>query len=236
MGKKSKRSRNVLRDTLSRLATTVKADAPTVVLNPSKGGTELGSPRPSRVARLTGHFNPFSTQRVADRKSKRQLKKIAKQMNANAPKVRKSRLPFVIAFAVALLCGAGYWIYDKIDLPDVKISEHLDYKKWLDTVSGNDKPGKKPTMTVSSSKGSVRKVAEKRSERTLAQPKKSVVTFSKKVATKPLSKAQKKAAAKKEKSFRKLSKSQKEKVWKEKLAKLKKESNSKTRKASHRRN
>lgn len=50
-------------------------------------------------------------------------------------KIRKSRLPVVVALAVVLLGFAGYGIYRSITLPRVHVT-HVA-KNWLDNTSGH---------------------------------------------------------------------------------------------------
>ena len=182
MGKKSKRQkdqfRNVLRslkdlggdgkDTLSRLATTVKADAPTLILgnnlspsgtvrNPgyvSPFGVPAAQPK-SRLNRLAQKMVPFRRTPLAawnDRKASKKLKKLAKQMakgKTSMIKIRRSRLPLVAALLIVALGFGGYYVYRSITMPKVHVTKYLDYKKWLNTTSGNVKPQAKVHVVTS---------------------------------------------------------------------------------------
>ncbi len=145
------------RDTLSRLATTVKADAPTLILgqNLAPGGTQrndgyaspFASPAPkSRISRTLSRLTPFKRSPVKswnDRKAAKKLKKLAKQMATkgnNMNKIRRSRLPLVVALVVVAFGFAGYYTYRSVSVPKVHVTKYLDYKKWLNTTSGKAKP------------------------------------------------------------------------------------------------
>lgn len=115
--------RDISGDTLSRLATTVKMDMPTA-------GYLAKKPRLT-LARIFG--------KSPERQAALRLKKIKRDIDHQAapkPKRRRSRLPLVLAFLVAMLAGGGYWLYQSISLPRLPIAQYLDYQKWLDTVSG----------------------------------------------------------------------------------------------------
>lgn len=144
------------KETLNRLATTVRADAPTMILAATASKLHAGKGAKMTVAmrakaglsRVAQRLHPLG-EPAAQRQVARELKRLQKRVKrANqGPKVRKSRLPHVIAFALLLALGGGYWAYTKISLPDVKVSQYLDYKKWLAHTSGQkvEKAGPKKT-------------------------------------------------------------------------------------------
>lgn len=157
MGKKNKaKFRGSLGDTLSRLATTVKADAPTLLIGPAKtpSGTvknegyvspfkmaQEAKPNKSRLSQLAGRMVPFKRsplQTWKDRKAAKKLKKLAKQMasqgNRNMLQIRRSRLPFVIALLVVALGFGGYYMFKSVTLPQVHVTKVG--KEWLTTTSG----------------------------------------------------------------------------------------------------
>ncbi len=160
MGKKNRNKgkfRGSLGDTLSRLATTVKADAATLIMGSkitpsgtvkSEGYVSPFAMKPeakpkSRLSQLAGRMVPFKRtplQTWKDRKASKKLKRLAKQMasqgNHNMIKIRRSRLPLVIALLVVAIGFGGYYMFRSVTLPDVKMSNVVDYKKWLSTTSG----------------------------------------------------------------------------------------------------
>ncbi len=189
MSKKKNKQKHVLkslrdlgqngRDTLSRLATTVKADVPTVLMGDTKKADgfpsfTLKTPENygARISRVAKRLNPFH--RDENALSAKRLKKLAKQIAAGsapaAPKVRRSRLPLVVAICAALIGGGGYYAYQSISLPDVKLSKYFDYEGWLATASGA-KPqtsytqpnyGKRTSYQAPRTAKPVTKVAEKK--------------------------------------------------------------------------
>ena len=172
MGKKNRKNRrphSVLsslkdlgmegRDTLSRLATTVKADMPTLVLGTKAPGTvkndgirslQAMQLKPaSRLSRFAQRLVPFKGQPAAawpERQTTQKMQKLAHQMAMGKPKlkVRRSRLPFLVVLLALLCVGGGTYVYQSVSLPDVKIAQYLDYQTWLGLASGELKPGTKP--------------------------------------------------------------------------------------------
>lgn len=170
MGKKNKNKFRGGLDTLSRLATTVKADAPTMILSnkvtPSGTVKNEGYVSPfareseakpkSRLSQLAGRMVPFKRtplQTWKDRKAAKKLKKLAKQMasqgNHKMLNVRRSRLPFVIALLVVALGFGGYFMFRSITLPQVQMTKVG--KDWLTTTSG-EQPKAHQTKVVRSYK------------------------------------------------------------------------------------
>jgi hypothetical protein len=148
------------RDTLSRLATTVRAETPTLSLGSGKLGgalnslykSPIGDAGPSHATRLSSFaakLNPLTHARAAYRRAStnRKLAQISSEMSRGGysmQPVRRSRLPYVMAFFVALLGFGGWYVYESVDLPDMPLAEiekHLDYKKWLAAVGGYDNEG-----------------------------------------------------------------------------------------------
>lgn len=135
--KKNKPGRTVLNgfkdfgnDTLSRLATTVKVDVPAAAM------AGVRKPR-TALARLFGM--------TPEQKAARQLKQIKRGMDLKAMprhRRRRSRLPLVIVMLIALIGSGGYWLYQKISLPQLNLSQYVDYQKWLDVVSGKTHPSR----------------------------------------------------------------------------------------------
>ncbi len=159
---------------VSRLATTIKAEMPTLILDqadknaaadkaekkkkheavrgPSKPGI-FSERLKSNVAKVAHQLNPLGEPAGA-RKVARELKHLQKQIiKAQRPvkaKVRRSRLPFVVAFVVLLVLGGGLWAFRAVSgvLPSVKVSQVLDYKKWFEHTAGKTKHAKEPALTV----------------------------------------------------------------------------------------
>lgn len=176
MGKKNKFKKAKFRgamDTLSRLATTVKADAPTLILasKETPSGTlkndglyvspfQMAEAKPkNRLSQFASRLVPFKRspmQSWRDRKAAKKLKKLARQMashgNSNMLKVRRSRLPLVIALLVVAMGFGGYYMFKSVTLPQVNVTKVIDYKSWLDTTSGNVQ--RSEPKVVSSSKSS----------------------------------------------------------------------------------
>lgn len=159
---------------VSRLATTIKAEMPTLILDQAdknaaadkaekkkKHEAAKGPAKPgifserlkSNVAKVAHQLNPLGEPAGA-RKVARELKHLQKQIikaqRPVKPKVRRSRLPFVIAFAVLLVLGGGLWAFRTVSgvLPSVKVSQVLDYKKWFDHTAGKTKQPKEPVAVV----------------------------------------------------------------------------------------
>jgi len=211
MSKKKNKNKHVLkslrdlgqngRDTLSRLATTVKADVPTVLMNAdtikSDGlpGFKLKQPIKTRVSKIARKLNPFI--RNPEAAAARRLKDIARQMSAahtSTPKVRKSRLPLVVVMCAAIIGGGGYYAYESINFSDVKLSNYVDYEGWLSTASG-----KQPKQTTVKPSSSVTRSYSVQGNRHIS---------------KTLTKVP-------EKTFRKLPKQTKKQIWQSRLAKAK---------------
>ncbi len=171
MGKKNKNKFRGGLDTLSRLATTVKADAPTLVLSnkvtPSGTVKNEGYVSPfamtpeakpkSRLSQLAGRMVPFKRtplQTWKDRKASKKLKKLAKQMasqgNHNMIKIRRSRLPFVIALLVVALGFGGYYMFRSVTLPQLQMTKVG--KEWLSTTAGEQPKASTQTKVVRSYK------------------------------------------------------------------------------------
>jgi hypothetical protein len=124
---------NKPRETLSRLATTVKTDAPTLLVDKGdgKGHAAKRAAGPTRLSRMAQHINPFSPQRRA----KAKMAKLQRQMVGSMP-VRRSRLPLVYAVLAMLCLSGGAWVYTHVSLPEIRVAQYLDYQKWLELVSG----------------------------------------------------------------------------------------------------
>lgn len=136
------------KDTLARLATTVRADAPTVLLasamttkrdGKKNGRPSFGMRAKASLSRMAYRIHPAG-EPAAQRQVARELKRLNKRVKKaqQGPKARKSRLPYVIAMAVLMVIGGGYWTLSKISLPNIPVAQYLDYKKWLDHTSGRE--------------------------------------------------------------------------------------------------
>lgn len=244
MAKKRKHHKQGVLQTLSRLATTVRADAPTVLLRDqgvARVATVKADPanQPARFARL----NPFSAQARLDRSARKKVKHLAKQMAARpavATTSRRSRLPLVVAMLAMLLGGVGYWAHQNISLPrlpDWNLSQYLDHKKWLNLVSGRSAPQGSATLAETDRKKQRHQVKAKGSQRSrgpIVKASKSSgrATKANINAKSNTKKSKTRAIAAENKRFSKLSKAEKERIWKARLAKLKQQSKKKYQKAS----
>lgn len=227
MGKKNKNKQSVsVIQSLKAMATTVKADAPTVMLKPTDGPL---------AKTMLSKLNPFGAAATAARATKKQLDKMQKQMASNghkSPKPRRSRLPALVAVLALLLGGASYWVYTKVSLPNVHVAQYLDYKKWLDMVSGNTNPHeskRKPQTTRNVERETAKfERVEKRQPVIIASPGAASPQIAKEIAKQPVvakkvvRRATKPTIA--SKKFQKLPHSAKEQIWQKKLATLRKQS------------
>lgn len=247
--RKNRKARSVLhslkdlgqdsRDTLSRLATTVKTDIPTLMIGSgatvkNEGYSPFAAQKPvSRFSRIAQKFIPFRQSPEWSDNTSVKMKKLAKQMSKgnSGMKVRRSRLPLVAALFALMIAGSGYYAYQNISLPDVNVSQYLDANKWLGLASGQVKP--EPELkksTVSPRDVEITRVVTSYDKPASIQK---VVAKSKGAVGKPAVAKKSKKAVADAKRFNKLSKTQKEKAWKAKLAKLKQQSHSKKQTVSH---
>ena len=152
MGKKSKQRKNQpyhagggsagpLGHALQRLPTTVKADAPTLVLGraatPAKAA--FGNPL-SRFTRRLAQARRAPAAAWNDMRTVHKMKKLAHQMAKGTPsmsKKRRSRLPLVVALLALVVCAGGYYAYRNVRLPHVHVTRYLNPHKWLDSASGH---------------------------------------------------------------------------------------------------
>ncbi len=137
------------RDTLARLATTVKADAPTLILGAASHDKKSDRKRDVKptlalrarasLSRMAYRIHPAG-EPAAQRQVARELKRLNKRVKKahQGPKVRKSRLPYVVAMTVLMALGGGYWVLSKVSLPSVHVAQYLDYRKWLDHTAGRE--------------------------------------------------------------------------------------------------
>ncbi len=238
---------NTGKNTLSRLATTVKADMPTMILgnkDPFAGtvktdGIKLkGENRVSKIAKRLISFRAGQSP-VQNKPASARLKHIAGKMGkAAVPKTRKSKgLSWLFVF-FTVLTGGSYYVWQSIDGIGAKISQVVDYKTWLDTTSGKVKPtettttksseinigsrNNSSTMTVYSGAGSSQSYTSAKST-TVKTKTLNIKKSSKPVVVKKASKAS---------ASKKVAGPAKSKQWESKLAKLKKKSQADYKKAS----
>ncbi len=237
---------NTGKNTLSRLATTVKADLPTMILgNKDKfAGTvktdsikNLGE---NRVSKLAKRFVPFRAAQgapVQNKPAAARLKHIAGKMGkAAVPRTRKSKGMIWLFIFFSALTGGSYYAWQSIDGIGAKIAQVVDYKSWLNTTSGKVKPA---DTTSSSSdinigsrqtSGKILYSGSTKPSESFATQKSSTVetkTIAVKKSTKTLTKK-----ATKSKASKKVAGPAKSKQWEQKLAKLKKKSQADYKKAS----
>lgn len=255
--RKNRKARSVLhslkdlgensRDTLSRLATTVKTDVPTLMIGSgatvkNEGYSPFAAKKPvSRLSRIAQKFIPFrqSPEWSAETTSHK-MKHLAKQISKgnSGMKVRRSRLPLVAALLTMMLGGAGYYAYQNVSLPDVNVSQYLDAGKWLGLASGQLKPGAETRKTAVTQKDIdiSNTVSSYEKPRTLSSYSSHSSSRSTKATSSKLGKSKAKLSKKAvadTKRFNKLSRTDKQKVWKAKLAKLKQETTSKKKTVAH---
>ena len=137
------------KDTLARLATTVRADAATVILRTPAEGKKaarqialkptLALRAKASLSRMALRIHPAG-EPAAQRQVARELKRLNKRVKRahQGPKVRKSRLPYVITMALLLIAGGGYWAMSKITPPTIHVAQYLDVKNWLAKTAGHD--------------------------------------------------------------------------------------------------
>jgi hypothetical protein len=216
-------------DTLSRLATTVKADAETLVLGAQKKIAQPFEAAQSFVAGATvkseavaknaggaiQRFSRFAQKLVPGRRravggadTNKKLKEIARQMAAVRrtvmPKEPRSRLPLFAALAtVALSCG-GYYLYQNVSMPSFDVD--FDVSDTLSNVGRrlDAAPGKDVRRDPASRRGTVQ------NPKFAGVPKPKIFIPKKQVPTRA------------DKAFAKLPKSTKKAIWQQRLAKLKK--------------
>jgi hypothetical protein len=209
-------------DTMSRLATTVKADAETLVLSAQKAALKGEKKARGKFADVLQSVGRITQKIVPSRfkggyspavmETNKKLQKLARQMAQGnqtvMPREPRSRLPYFIAFIVMLLVGGGYYTYQHVSIPkidlDFKVGKYLDPNKWLDLASGKVKPKHKKTVSSTSRGGSTAGLVK------AYRVPKSVVHIPKKAPTRA------------DKAFAKLPKQTKKQIWKKRLAKLKK--------------
>ena len=230
---------NTGKNTLSRLATTVKADMPTVLLGnkdtiKTDGINLVGG---NRVSRIANRLNPFNASpgKVQAKPAAARLKHIAGKMgHAAMPKTRKSKgVIWIVAFFFAL-AGAGYYGWTKMEGLGDKVVQMVDYKSWLDKTAGKVKPETTRTVDARSERSvkshtAVKQNTEKQSRtvsvttKTFSVKKSSAnASIGKKVSGKQtVAKAKNKKPSTKQKQ-----------QWENRLAKLKKKSEAEYRRAS----
>lgn len=233
---------NTGKNTLSRLATTVKADMPTVLLgnkDPLAGTIKTDGIKlvgGNRISRIAKRLNPFNATpgKVQAKPAAARLKHIAGKMgHAAMPKTRKSKgVIWLFAFFFAL-AGAGYYGWTKVEGLGDKVAAMVDYKSWLDKTSGKVKP---ETTRMVENRGArsvksqaVKQQPAKQSAATLSVKTKSLSV--KKSSNKPA--VAKKFAGKPVVAKGKVKSHSKQKhEWESRLAKLKKKSEADYRRAS----
>lgn len=228
---------NTGKSALSRLATTVKADAPTMILGKKDfGGTVktdsiklLGGNKFSNFAKRLIPFHAVSPARAnaQNNPAAARLKHIAGKMGkAAVPKTRKSKGIIWLFLFFAAVAGSGYYAWNSIDGLGDKVVQMVDYKSWLNKTAGKvSTAGQKP-------KSESINIGSRASKASLvtAQPVKKTITKTSVVKSKKLTvkKAHKSQTAKKTKAVA----ASKQKKWQANLAKLKKKSNADYQKAS----
>lgn len=241
--KKNKQAKKVLssfadlgntgKNTLSRLATTVKADMPTVLLgnkDPFAGTVKTDGLKgfgDNKVSRIAKRLIPFrAAGNIQAKPAAARLKHIAGKMgNAAMPKTRKSKGMIWLFVFFTALAGAGYYAYSQFEGVGEKVVRMIDYKSWLDKTSGKVKPSEVHTAGKSSAtKPVVAKTSTAQKSQVVSSAKSSTV----KTKTLAVKKAPKKATAKKTVKNGPAQKKQ----WEARLAKLKKKSEADYRKAS----
>ena len=140
---------NTGKNTLSRLATTVKADMPTMILgnkDPFAGTVKTDGIKlkgENRVSRIAKRLIPFRAAQspVQNKPAAARLKHIAGKMGkAAVPKTRKSKGMIWLFVFFTALTGGSYYAWQSIDGIGAKISQVVDYKTWLNTTAGKVKP------------------------------------------------------------------------------------------------
>jgi hypothetical protein len=217
---------NTGKNTLSRLATTVKADMPTMILgnkDPFAGtvktdSIKLAGQKVSRIAKRLIPFRAAQVGAVQNKPAAARLKHIAGKMGK------------------AALTGGSYYAWQSIDGIGAKIAQVVDYKAWLNTTSGKVKPSdmtsKSSDLKVGSrdkTGGKVHSVTKKAQTSTVGN--KSSTVKSKTIAVKKTAKPVAVKKPTKTVAVKKVSPA-KNKQWEQKLAKLKKKSQADYEKAS----
>jgi hypothetical protein len=234
---------NTGKNTLSRLATTVKADLPTMILgnkDPFAGTVKTDSIKlqgENRVSKLAKRLMPFRVAQagvVQNKPAAARLKHIAGKMGkAAVPKTRKSKGMIWLFVFFTALTGGSYYAWQSIDGIGTKIANIVDYKTWLNTTSGKIKPTTSEINIGSRQKTSGTTVysgSSKPSQSFTAQKSSTVKT--KTLTVKKSSKPTVVKKANKASASKKVANNAKAKQWEQKLAKLKKKSQADYRKAS----
>ena len=153
MGKKSRQRKNQQRQAggglagplghaLQRLPTTVKADAPTLVLGRAASPPAKAAFRNplQRFTRQLAQARRAPGTAWNDMRTVRKMKKLAHQMakgNPSMSKKRRSRLPLVVALLALVVCAGGFYAYRNVKMPRVQVTRYLNPHKWLDAASGH---------------------------------------------------------------------------------------------------
>lgn len=225
---------NTGKSALSRLATTVKADAATVILSKKDfGGTVktdsiklLGGNKVSQFAKRLIPFRAVPLGANAQNKPAAvRLKQIAGKMGkAAVPKTRKSKGIIWLFLFFAAVAGSGYYAWNSIDGLGDKVVQMVDYKSWLNKTAGKESTVNHKARSNSINIGSRANKATSVTSSVKKSAGKSTQAKSKKLS---LKKAKKSSAGANSKVA-----ASKQKKWKESLAKLKKKSHSDYQKAS----
>ncbi len=237
---------NTGKNTLSRLATTVKADMPTMILgnkDPFAGTVKTDSIKlkgENRVSKIAKRLIPFRAAQspVQNKPAAARLKHIAGKMGkAAVPKTRKSKGVIWLFVFFTALTGGSYYAWQSIDGVGAKIAQVVDYKTWLDTTAGKVKPADTTTSSSEINIGSRNNsptgtvYSGSKNSQTFAASKSSTI----KTKTLNIKKASKPVVAKKASKAsvsKKVASPAKSKQWEAKLAKLKKKGQADYRKAS----
>lgn len=242
--KKNKQAKKVLssfadlgntgKNTLSRLATTVKADMPTVILgnkDPFAGTVKTDGLKgfgDNRISRIAKRLVPFrAAGNVQAKPAAARLKHIAGKMgHAAMPKTRKSKGMIWLFVFFTMLAGGGYYAYSQFEGVGDKVIKMVDYKSWLDKTSGKIKPNEIKTSTKMTAEKSSQTIKSSSAQKkpTVSSPRASTV----KTKTLVVKKSSKASTVKKSGQTSAAQKKQ----WESRLAKLKKKSQADYRKAS----
>ncbi len=230
---------NIGKNTLFRLATTVKADMPTMILGNKDriaGTVKTGSIKllgENRVSKLARRLVPFRAAQggpVQNKPAAVRLKHIAEKMGKSVvPKTRKSKGMIWLFVFFTALTGGSYYAWQSIDGIGAKIAQFVDYKTWLNTTSGKVEPSdttsKSSEINIGSRQSSGKTIysgSSKTSQSYAAQKsstvKSKIITVKKSTKPMAVNKATKASASKK------VAGPSKSKQWEKKLATLKKNS------------
>ena len=241
---------NTGKNTLSRLATTVKADMPTMILgnkDPFAGTVKTDSIKlksENRVSKIAKRLIPFRAAQspVQNKPAAARLKHIAGKMGkAAVPKTRKSKGMIWLFVFFTALTGGSYYAWQSIDGIGAKIAQVIDYKTWLNTTAGKVKPVDTTTASSEINIGSRNNSTSTTTTNTIYSGSKNSQTFAAtksatiKTKTLDIKKSSKPVVAKKSSkaiATKKATSPAKTKQWEAKLAKLKKKSQADYRKAS----